>query len=36
MFVSGVALVKSDNPHQVIGFMRQAVDDAISKANLEI
>ena len=36
MFISGVALVKSNTPRQVIGFMRQAVDDAISKANLEI
>ena len=35
MIVSGSAVMKSDNPRQVIGYMRQAVDDAISKANLE-
>ncbi|XP_006817672.1 ribulose-phosphate 3-epimerase-like [Saccoglossus kowalevskii] len=35
MIVSGTAVVKSDNPRQVIQTLRSKVEDSIQKANLE-
>ncbi|CAH1258774.1 RPE [Branchiostoma lanceolatum] len=35
MIVSGTAVVRSDNPRDVIGQLRGKVDEAIQKANLE-
>lgn len=35
MIVSGSAIMKSDNPKQVIQSLRGSVQDAIQKANLE-
>ena len=35
MIVSGSALMKSDNPGEVIQFMRNMVDDSIQKSQLE-
>ena len=35
MIVSGSALMKSDNPGEVMQFMRNMVDDSIQKSQLE-
>ena len=35
MIVSGTAVVKSDNPREVIGNLRTVVDEAIQKRHLE-
>lgn len=35
MIVSGSAVIGSDNPRSVISVLRQAVDDAMQKSQLE-